>query len=52
MPLSVLIVHCSKAAFIKMIKHSQTTAKYLKASSPRYLTSDNKSHKQPHLQSS
>lgn len=32
MPLSMLIVHCSKAAFIKMIKHSQTTAKYLKAS--------------------
>lgn len=32
MPLSMLIVHCFKAAFIKMIKHSQTTAKYLKAS--------------------
>lgn len=32
MPLSMLIVHCSKAAFITMIKHSQTTAKYLKAS--------------------
>lgn len=32
MPLSMLIVRCSKAAFIKMIKHSQTTAKYLKAS--------------------
>lgn len=32
MPMSMLIVHCSKAAFIKMIKHSQTTAKYLKAS--------------------
>ena len=32
MPLSMLIVHRSKAAFIKMIKHSQTTAEYLKAS--------------------
>lgn len=32
MPLSMLIVHCSKAAFIKMIKCSQTTAEYLKAS--------------------
>lgn len=32
MPLSMLIAHCSKAAFIKMIKHSQTTAEYLKAS--------------------
>lgn len=32
MPPSMLIVHCSKAAFIMMIKHSQTTAKYLKAS--------------------
>lgn len=35
MPRSVLIVHRSKAAFIKMIKHSQTTAKYLKASGRR-----------------
>lgn len=32
MPLSMLIVHCSKAAFITMIKHSHTTAEYLKAS--------------------
>lgn len=32
MPLSMLIVHCSKAAFIKMIKCSQTPAEYLKAS--------------------
>lgn len=32
MPLSMLIVHRSKAAFIKMIKCSQTTAEYLKAS--------------------
>lgn len=32
MPLSMLIVHCFKAAFIMMIKYPQTTAKYLKAS--------------------
>lgn len=31
-PLSMLIVHCSKAAFIMMIKHSQATAQHLKAS--------------------
>lgn len=35
MPLRMLIVHCSKAVFIKMIKRSQTTAKYLKASGRR-----------------
>lgn len=32
MPLSMLIVHRSKVAFIKMIKCSQTPAEYLKAS--------------------